>query len=405
MGTVHPNPEVRMRHRHLIPAIALMLGLAAAAAQGQDAPIKRLGAPTATHPAEFTRIRGVRELEDGRVFLVDAHELRVVRIDFATGKLTTMGRTGRGPGEYQAPIGLLALPADSAVVIDMSGGPANVLLTREGVSNHGVQVERATRGGSVLNRASKTDALGRIYFHQRIIQTLNGKPVAADSDAIIRVDRGSNRRDTIAYVSRTTRSPLIKEKREERVVGGMVMSRPSRTPIPFTSVDQFAVAPDGRVAVVSVEPYHVTFFGPDGARTTGPTIAFTPVRVDDDVKEAYRENAMRPRLSLMFARGGAITPSVGPPSEYTAPEEWPDALPAFLGDAVWFAPDGNLWVERATHPDAATTFDVIDRAGRVAMRVELPADRHLAGFGDGTVYLVRVDEVDLEYLERYALPK
>ncbi len=392
-----------MRRRTVIPAVALLLAFPAAA-PAQDAPVKRLGPPTGTHPAEFTRIQGVRELADGSVFLVDAHELRVVRIDFASGEIVPMGRTGRGPGEYQVPLGLVALPADSAVVIEMTGGPANVLLTREGVSPDGIRVEGPSSGQSAFNTRSQADARGRVYFYQRLLKTVDGKPVATDSNAVVRVDRASGRRDTVAYVSQRARSPLIKERREEQVIGGMVVSRPFSSPIPFLSVDQSAVAPDGRVAVVSVEPYHVTFFGADGARTAGPTIAFTPVRVDDEVKEAYRDDAMRPRLSIAFARGGGMTPSVRRPTRYAEPEDWPDVLPAFLGDAVSFAPDGNLWVHRATHPDSPPTFDVIDRAGRVTARVELPEGRRLIGFGDGTVYLVRTDDVGLENVERYALP-
>lgn len=392
-----------MRHRHLIPAIALVLGLSAAA-QGQDAPVKRLGAPTATHPAEFTRIEGIRELSDGRVFLVDAHELRVVRIDFNSGEVEPVGRIGRGPGEYQVPTGLLALPADSAVVVEMTGGPTSVLLTRDGISEEGVEVEGAASGRTAFTVRSATDALGRVYYQKRIIRTVDGKPVASDTNAIVRVDRASGRRDTIAYVSTRSRSPLIKERREQQVVGGMVVSQARAAPIPFTSVDQFAVAPDGRVAVVSVEPYHVTFFSASGVRTDGPAITFTPVRVDDDVREAYRVDAKRPRLGVMIERGGGITPRIAP-ARYTEPEEWPDALPPFLGDAVSFASDGNLWVQRATHPDAPTTYDIIDASGRVTSRVALPEGRRLVGFGDGTVYLVRIDDDDLEYLERYALPK
>jgi hypothetical protein len=34
----------------------------------------------------------------------------------------------------------------------------------------------------------------------------------------------------------------------------------------------------------------------------------------------------------------------------------------------------------------------------------LSNDRRVIGFGNGTVYAVRYDEFDLNYLERYALP-
>lgn len=89
---------------------------------------------------------------------------------------------------------------------------------------------------------------------------------------------------------------------------------------------------------------------------------------------------------------------------FTEPPSWPKHLPPFLSDArVEFAPDGTLWLERSlASPDDAPTYDLIDRVGRVSARVRLPPGRRLLGFGRGSVYVVRRDEFDLEYLERYA---
>ena len=57
-----------------------------------------------------------------------------------------------------------------------------------------------------------------------------------------------------------------------------------------------------------------------------------------------------------------------------------------------------LWVMRTTAADEPPTFDVIDKTGRVVGQAKLPHRTRLVGFGDGTLYLVRIDEVDLEYL-------
>ena len=47
---------------------------------------------------------------------------------------------------------------------------------------------------------------------------------------------------------------------------------------------------------------------------------------------------------------------------------------------------------------------MFDATGKVVSRVALPADTLLLGFGNGTVYLARSDEDDLQYLQRYKLP-
>lgn len=392
--------------RLAITLIALSaLALASGTATAQSAPTKRLGQPTATHPAEFTRIASVRELSDGRVDLVDEQEQRVVRLDFKSGDATDLGRTGQGPGEYTMPLSLIALPGDSSALVDRRDGPTSVILTREGISKDALAVEGAAAGRTAFTFNSAADALGRIYYARRIIRTVDGKPVASDTNAIVRIDRRSGARDTVAFVDTRTRTTVPNDEGETIVgPGGTVMRMAAHSPIPFRSQDQFAVAPDGRVAVVSVEPYHVTFFDANGRRTAGPEIRFTPVRVDDAVKEMWRESAKRPQLSVMVTRGGGVSTRYAPPT-YEEPEKWPEVLPSFVGNAVSFARDGNLWVHRATGPSSPPTYDVIDRTGRVSARVELPKERRLVGFGDGTIYLVRTDEDGLEYVERYALPR
>jgi hypothetical protein len=49
-------------------------------------------------------------------------------------------------------------------------------------------------------------------------------------------------------------------------------------------------------------------------------------------------------------------------------------------------------------------IDVIDSTGQVVLKVVLPKGSKLVGFGEGTVYLVRIDADDLQYLQRYRLP-
>jgi hypothetical protein len=92
----------------------------------------------------------------------------------------------------------------------------------------------------------------------------------------------------------------------------------------------------------------------------------------------------------------------GPPPP--AEEAWPDELPPFLTNAAVFAPDGMLWVRRTTAAGEPPTHDVIDPAGRVVQKVALAKRAKLLGFGKSSVYVLRVDEDDLQYVQRYALP-
>jgi len=63
-----------------------------------------------------------------------------------------------------------------------------------------------------------------------------------------------------------------------------------------------------------------------------------------------------------------------------------------------------VWVKRTTSFGAPPTFDVIDRNGRLAMRVQLPERTRLVGFGNGTVFIARITDQETEFLEAYRLP-
>jgi len=85
-------------------------------------------------------------------------------------------------------------------------------------------------------------------------------------------------------------------------------------------------------------------------------------------------------------------------------DDWPEYFPPFLGNAVQVAPNGQVWVLQASaSDDAAPTYDIFDAAGKLTSRVQLAKRSRVVGFGSGTVYVVRSDEDDLQYLQRYRL--
>ncbi len=98
------------------------------------------------------------------------------------------------------------------------------------------------------------------------------------------------------------------------------------------------------------------------------------------------------------------TPAAGPVSE---PAAWPATKPPFAGGgamsgSVWAAPNGDVWVMRQrAAKDKVPTADVFDARARLIGKVAFPERTRLVGFGAKAVYLVRVDDDDLQYLQRY----
>ena len=84
--------------------------------------------------------------------------------------------------------------------------------------------------------------------------------------------------------------------------------------------------------------------------------------------------------------------------------DWPDAKPAFPSGAVSVASNGHAWVRRHRPAGEAPLYDIFDDRGRRLGQVELPEGRSLVGFGEESVYLMRSDDFDFAWLEKYEAP-
>jgi hypothetical protein len=372
-------------------AIALLATPALLAAQTPRAIV--LGAGVTEFPESFTRIASVRELRDGRVIVIDPNERAITLVDLTAGTQSPIGRKGHGPGEYQSPFRMHALPGDTTLVTEALNSRMFRSIRPNG--SMGDTVMLWARDAATRRFVSAVDGRGRFY----------GLPdlSARDTAVIERFDRSSNRYDTLGRISRRWVSSLpVPEPYISAGGRGRGRGAPTDKTIPlppYATTDQWAVSADGRVAIVTADPYRVTFIDEKGGRTVGPIIPYDPLPVTKADKDLRREQW---RIITSFRSLSAAPPPPLPP--YEEPPAWPRYLSAFQNEALTFAPDGLLWVERMVGAGSPPLVDVIDRAGRLTARVTLPKNTRLIGFGNGTVYLVRTDDDDLEYLQRYKLP-
>jgi hypothetical protein len=371
----------------------------------QQVPTKSLGPREVEFPAQWINVVGVRELRDGRVVVLDARDQALKLVDFKSGKAAMIGHKGSGPGEYQLPLLLVELPADSTAVFDMANSGTPMIVTPQGTAGGVLPGEPA---GGFLQIQGQTDGRGRIY---RLAGTPNGEGLFA----IERLDRGDGRRDTVTFASRrvacsASASPPANPTPLAARGRGDAGMRAAGTPVPFLSFEQWAVASDSRLAIVCPDPYHVSFITPIGKRTSGPTIPYDRIPVTNAEKQQWRDERGQPVASIRVDRGGQTTSGYVKAGAVAEPEKWPDVLPPFvLGRSsnlvATFTPDGMLWVRRAASANASPLVDVIGRDGRLAYHVTLPKRTRLVGFGANSIYLVRIDDDDIEYLQRYRLPR
>jgi hypothetical protein len=302
-------------------------------------------------------------------------------------------------------------------------------------ANRGVQVNQniSRGGGAPAPDASKP----------RVLEP-------PDSAALVRFDFGVRRLDTAATIkiakSRTT-IPSFDP-------GAGTLPSPTMTAFPPQTVDDWAVMPNGEIAVVRGRDYHVDWLGADGKWTSTPRMAFDWERLSDEQKNALLDSAataqqvfldsMRARIDRQMqggaggngsavtadagtksaAGGGGATMMVitrdgggdggaaggGPPRRITIPKmvvakaelsDVPDYRPPFAQGAVRADADGNLWIRTNKVADGRPVYDIVDRKGEVTDRVQLPANRILSGFGrGGVVYMAVLDSASVVHLER-----
>ena len=391
-------------------AIAVVAMTAAAnALAAQDPPLRTISKLDLEYAEPFSCISGLRELSNGRVIVGDAREKTLQLIDLRSGAVTKIGREGQGPAEWGSPAGLFAGVGDTTLLWDQAnrrflvihpdGTPGRTFMT-SAESGSGITIFTPPRG---------VDRLGRIYMPgSDFARGPDGAPTAADSAAILRFDPRSGRTDTLGFV----RNPKADIQTQSAGRRNMIMIMAPNPMLPQTT---WTVAPDGRVAIVRPEPYQVEWLGANRAKSAGPVIRYQRLPVTQADKEAVPPiNNCATTITIGGpgrGGGGGAVPSSGRGTERrVAPrDDWPEYKPPFLAGGrgvgnVVAAPNGDVWVLRARPAgDEVPTYDIFDARGQLTGRIALPKKTTFVGFGNGTIYLSRMDEDDLLYLQRYRL--
>lgn len=314
----------------------------------------------------FTSLSSVRELADGRILVTDPSEPQLWLVPSGGGIPVAVSRTGSGPGEYTRPTVLVGLPADSTLLLDRDArrfliiDPAGRIVATLPAPSPLVNATPFLRG---------SDRAGRLYFQSAGFGQAPDRPVA-----IVRWTRSSGRTDTVAFVHVASPRPV------ERTIDGRTVI--VQRLMPYTPADDWSIASSGEVVVVHHDPYCVERVVSGTGGGCGPAVRHAPVSVVEADKHWYEPE--------------------GPPFSL----DYPRAKPPFVAQVTMIDQADRAWVRR--YLPAATPhseWDVFDGRGIRCAVVRSPGRRNLLGFGSTRIYLSRLDDDDLQWLEVFELPR
>ncbi|MCU0622936.1 MAG: hypothetical protein MUF53_03615 [Gemmatimonadaceae bacterium] len=457
-------PPLRCSARAAV--VILLAAPLSLSAQGAGRPAPRpIGPVVATSVGALGAVSAVRPLPGGRVLVNDIVGRQVLLFDSTLASPQVVADTTPATGSAYAGrfAGLVPYRGDSTLFVDPQSlsmlviDPAGKLGRTMSVPN---TQEAAFIAGA--QTPSGFDPQGRIIYRGMNMPRFGPRgpgaptpgqpfqiPPMPDTAPVQRIALATRTVDTVAFFK--VPRPSMQVTQTE----GRVTMTSKVNPIPL--VDDWAALPNGDVAIVRGQDYHVDIYRTDGTVTRGPKIPFTWRRLTDDEKVAFLDSVKAARarmpaptpgqgapsvmafsgpggggampapppggggMQVIMMGGGPGGPGGGPPEMvrggaapqlgapqvvFVEPSELPDYLPPFAANSTRVDPQGRLWIRLALPTPAGTgpLYDVIDGSGQLVDHVQLPAGRLLAGFAvDGSVLLQSRTEQGTVRLERALL--
>jgi hypothetical protein len=351
----------------------------------------RLSTPNAALGEEFSAIRGVRELTDGRLLVSDYIDQRVVLVDMTRGTVLLKVGKGGGPNEARLPTRLVPVPGDSTILADV-GNSRLLLLDGQG---RAVRTIPAERHGVMGVRG--VDVGGFLYYAVPG-WAQEGGALPNDSVRVIKWNPRTGSVETVAVVQgERMRSDIRSPARNPRI-----------PTIGYAAQDAWVVSEAGVLRIVRAEGYRVEIHAPGSTPVIGPSHAYAtrPVTAADRLAYVRRFMASSPTSGRGEGGGMGYSPALNETEVAVMARgtEYAERHPMFNPGDVVATPGGQVWVGRPVEEGKAVLYEVFDAGGRRVMTVELLPGRRIAAIGRQGVYVIAESDVGVQRLERYALP-
>jgi hypothetical protein len=449
----------QLDHMNIVNRIAAVAvtALGSIAGAQQLPPVRPLGPVVATSTEPLAAVSQVRALPGGRVLVHDLTGRRVLLLDSTFKNVTVVADSTSATGNaYGSRLGgLVAFRGDSTLFVDPQS-ISMLVIDPNGKIGRTMAAPLPNEVMQLIGGPNGTpgfDPLGRLVYRSQLRPPMNFSKATAgiptmpqlpESSYVVRVDLKTRKVDTAGVF----RIPKVNLNMTRDDNTGRVTVMTTVNPLPWT--DDWAMLPDGTVAIVRGQDYRVDLIGLDGKVTQGPKIPFEWQRLTDEDKAAIIDSTRGQMEKMRTAQiaaaeaanpnikanapdtakggrqrvqadggtnmtimvggrggdGGAGMMPVGftmPPLQFVTPAEMPDYRPVFRQGSTRADADGNLWIRTSKFVSGAnggTVYDVINNKGELKDRVLVPPGRVIAGFGAGGVVYMGVVDGNITHLER-----
>lgn len=365
-----------------------------------DAPYRQLEPAIDSHPYPFEVVAAIRELDENRTIVSDERATQLLLIDFRNDTTSMLGRSGRGPGEYQQVGRLWSTSGDTTLHKEPYAPRLLVLAGTEVVATIG------GTDGAVRQFATTpilgVDSLGRVAIVVPARDSRGGTP-AADSLLLLRVNWKTGDVDTLARIQSQEGWSVAAGVSTGMLGAGVPASGAGEAAaarrtfrMSIFAPDQVAVMPSGWTAIVRAEPYRVDWCSPEGECAAGQTIQSAGQELTDSDKELYLRRA-------------AATFGWPPTDNVDETDGWPLVLPPFSmppsrvdAAAAIAAPNDRVLVERTSNAGSMDTrYDLVDRIEGLVAWFDIPPTDRVVGFGSKHIYIVRTTEDGWQILRKH----
>jgi hypothetical protein len=325
--------------------------------------------------ALFSEITALATDSRGQIYVGDLNRAEVSVLAEDGSLLRTIGKSGKGPGEFEWINNVQVLPGDSLLVYDRGLGRITVFAPGSETVAYTIDLAAASR---LLPPASVVRLAGRQGYVGTVIE-----PFRASGDD----PRQDYEREQVVRLldldGSVTHDSVLVLRAGQNILTARTGRSVTAMPNPFGRPGEVKVGPGGRLYYGWGDSLSITIYSPGGQRTGGFSLPHERLPVtDDDIRGIFASES----------EARQFQPAVRTFLDAHASGTWP-AFRTFSVDDR-----GRIWIGLLAPAGEPTKWTAFDGEGTPICSAALPANTRIYAVHGDRAYSVAVDEMDVSHV-------